>query len=128
MENNVWGARLLHGSIGAVLGIGLAVFLGFGSGWITTQARLDAAVTEAQVAAYGAVCADGAVVAWRDDKRDAALLRKIDAWDMREKLAREHVGDLPLASDSDLKERVTRRCASDLMAAASDVPAATMLR
>jgi hypothetical protein len=122
MKNNLWGARLVYGSVGAVLGIAVAAFLGFGSGLITTHARLVDAAMEARVSSYAAVCADEAVVAWRGEKRDTAALRKIDAWDTREKLAKAHVGELPIAKDADLLDRVTRRCASDLMAAAAETP------
>jgi hypothetical protein len=120
MKNNVWGPRVLNGAIGAVLGIAVAAFLGFGSGAITTRAKLTATVLEAKVAAYASVCADDAVGGWREEKRDMAALRKIDAWDMREKLAEKYAGELHLASDKDLFDRVTRRCASDLMAVASE--------
>ena len=123
MKNSVWGQRILHGAIGAVLGIAVAAFFAFGSGMITTHARLADSVTEAKVAAYASICADDAVGAWRDEKHDVAALRKIDAWDMREKLAQKYVGELHLATDKDLLDRVTRRCASDLMAVASDSPA-----
>jgi hypothetical protein len=122
MKNNVWVARLIHGSIGAVLGIAVAAFLGFGSGAITTHSRMNDAVMEARVSSYASVCADEAVVAWRGEKHDTAALRKIDAWDTREKLAKAHVGELPIAKDADLLDRVTRRCASDLMAAAAETP------
>ena len=128
MKNNVWGPRVLYGGIGAVLGIAVAAFLGFGSGWITTHARMADAVTEAKVASYASICADDAVAGWKDEKRDTALLRKIDAWDTRDKLAKKYVGDLPLATDADLKDRVQRRCSSDLMAAAADEPATTATR
>jgi hypothetical protein len=120
MKNGVWGPRLLHGAIGAVIGIAVVAFLGFGSGAITTHSRLADAVMEAKVASYASICADDAVGAWRDEKHDVTALRKIDAWDTRDKLAQQHVADLHLASDKDLLDRVTRRCASDLMAVASD--------
>ena len=120
MKNSVWGPRVLYGAIGAVLGIAVVAFFGFGSGMITTHAHLAAAVTEAKVAAYASVCADDAVGGWRKEKGDVTALRKVDAWDTREKLAQKYVVELHLASDKDLLDRVTRRCASDLMAVASE--------
>jgi hypothetical protein len=120
MKNSVWGQRVLYGSIGAVLGIAVVAFFGLGSGVITTHGRLADAVTEARVAAYASVCADDAVGGWRQQKGDVAALRKVDAWDTREKLAQKYVIELHLASDKDLQDRVTRRCASDLMAVASE--------
>jgi hypothetical protein len=124
MSNTAWSARILYGAIGAVLGIAVVAFLGFGSGWVTTHGRMAEAVTEAKVASYASVCADDAVVAWRDEKHDASALRKIDAWDTRDKLAKKYVGELPIASDKDLIDRVQRRCASDLMAAVDPKTAA----
>ena len=124
MKNDVWGPRALYGGIGAVFGIGVAAFLGFGSGWITTHARMADAVMEARVATYASICADDAVTGWKDEKRDTALLRKIDAWDTRDKLAKRYAGELPIGTDADLKDRVQRRCSSDLMATAADMPAA----
>jgi hypothetical protein len=120
MDKNVWGPRLTYGGTGAVLGIAVAAFVGFGSGWVTTQSRLADAVLEAKVASYAAICADDAVAGWKEGKHDTAVLRKIDAWDTRDKLAKKYVGGLPLAGNADLKDRVQRRCSSDLMAEADE--------
>jgi hypothetical protein len=123
MSKDVWGPRVLYGGIGAVVGIAVAAFVGFGSGLITTHARLADDVLEARVASYAAICADDAVAGWKDERRDTALLRKIEAWDTRDKLAKKYVGELPLSDNADLKDRVQRRCSSDLMAAAAEEPA-----
>ena len=118
MDTKGFAGKATHWAIGGVGGVALAAFLGFGSGWVTTHSRMTEAVAEARVSTLAAVCTGEAVVSWKEQKRDLAALRKIDAWDTREKLAKQVAADLPTGHDKDLEGRVAGRCASELMTAA----------
>ncbi len=99
--------------IGAIAGVALAAFGGFGSGWLVTRGTMHDAVAEAQVSSIAQVCANEATNYWKTRNQSLAVLKKWDAWSQREKLAKKFAADLPEAKG--ISDRVVSRCADDMM-------------
>ena len=99
--------------VGAIGGIALAAFGGFGSGWLVTRGTMHDAVADARISSIAQVCADEATSYWKTSNQNLAVLRKWDAWDKREKLAKKFAAGLP--EPKGISDRVVSRCADDLM-------------
>ncbi len=100
-------------AIGAIGGVALAAFAGFGSGWLVTRGGMQDAVADAHISSIAQVCAEEAASYWKTSKQNPAALRKWDAWSQREKLAKRFAAGLP--EPKGVSDRVVSRCADDLM-------------
>jgi hypothetical protein len=62
-----WAERIVHYAVGGVVGILLAGFLAFGTGWMTMSRSVDARIEQATVEALASVCVHNSLVSWEHD-------------------------------------------------------------